>query len=168
MNYVGIDIRKRYCVLVAIDERGQDLARGRIDGNSACGFAQFFAAVAGPSKAVLEVCLELGRIHHLLKEIDSIEKVVLAHPLKTRLIADAQIKTDALDAKALATLLRGDSFRKLPGEVLEKVLNLLIFSETTADITGLRLWEAQAPNAFGVVASLPTTRSRRFCVCRDG
>jgi hypothetical protein len=32
----------------------------------------------------------------------------LANPLKTRLIADAQIKTDGLDAKALATLLRGD------------------------------------------------------------
>jgi len=33
---------------------------------------------------------------------------VLAHPLKTRLIADAQIKTDKIDAAALATLLRGN------------------------------------------------------------
>jgi len=44
----------------------------------------------------------------LLQEIDTIEEVLLANPLKTRLIADAQIKTDGLDAKALATLLRGD------------------------------------------------------------
>ena len=36
------------------------------------------------------------------------EEVVLAHPLKTRLIADAQIKTDRLDARAMATLLRGN------------------------------------------------------------
>ncbi len=34
--------------------------------------------------------------------------MVLAHPLKTRLIADAQIKTDRLDAYALGTLLRGN------------------------------------------------------------
>ncbi len=32
--------------------------------------------------------------------------VVVAHPLKTRLIADAQIKTDRLDAHGLVTLLR--------------------------------------------------------------
>ena len=92
MNYVGLDIHKRYSVLVAIGEGGQELRRGRINGNSAFGFAQFF---------VLEACWNWGRIHDLLKEIDSIEEVVLAHPLKTRLIADAQIKTDALDAKVL-------------------------------------------------------------------
>ena len=33
---------------------------------------------------------------------------MLAHPLKTRLIADAQIKTGKIDAAALATLLRGN------------------------------------------------------------
>ena len=33
---------------------------------------------------------------------------MLAHPFKTRLIADAEIKTDRLDARALATLLRGN------------------------------------------------------------
>jgi len=57
---------------------------------------------------VLEACWNWGRIHDLLQEIDAVEEVVLANPLKTRLIADAQIKTDGLDAKALATLLRGD------------------------------------------------------------
>jgi transposase len=35
-------------------------------------------------------------------------RVVVAHPLKTRMIADAKIKTDKLDAKTLAELLRGD------------------------------------------------------------
>jgi transposase len=108
MNYVGVDIHKRYSVLVAVDERGRELRRGRINANGASGFAQFFGGLEGPSKVVLEACWNWGRIYDLLKEIDAIEEVVLAHPLKTRLIADAQIKTDALDARALATLLRGD------------------------------------------------------------
>src|SRR5262249_7217038 len=108
MNYVGIDIHKRYSVLVAVDERGRELARGRVSGNSAFGFAQFFGRLQGLSKAVLEACWNWGRIYDLLQEIDSVQEVVLAHPLKTRLIADAQIKTDSLDAHALATLLRGD------------------------------------------------------------
>ncbi len=42
------------------------------------------------------------------EEMEEVEEVVLAHPLKTRLIADAQIKTDRLDAFALGTLLRGN------------------------------------------------------------
>jgi transposase len=33
-------------------------------------------------------------------------KVVLAHPLKTKMIAEAKIKTDKIDAKTLAELLR--------------------------------------------------------------
>jgi|SRR4030095_16389835 transposase len=112
MNYVGVDIHKRYSVLVAVDERGWELARGRISGNSASGFAQFFAGLEGKSKVVVEACWNWGRIHDVLEEIEQ-EEVVLAHPLKTRLIADAQIKTDALDAQALATLLHGDLIAKM-------------------------------------------------------
>ena len=108
MNYVGVDIHKRYSVLVAVDERGRELGRSRSNGNTAFGFAQFFGGLEGKSKVVLEACWNWGRIYDLLSEIGQVEEVVLAHPLKTRLIADAQIKTDGLDAHALATLLRGD------------------------------------------------------------
>jgi hypothetical protein len=38
--------------------------------------------------------------------LEGMEEVVLANPLRTRLIADAQIKTDKGDAPVLATLLR--------------------------------------------------------------
>jgi len=108
MNYVGIDIHKRYSVFVALDERGRELKRCRINGNTAFGFDQFFSGLDGKSKVVVEACWNWGRIYDLLSEIEQVEEVVLAHPLKTRLIADAQIKTDGLDAHGLATLLRGD------------------------------------------------------------
>ena len=51
MNYVGIDIHKKYSVLCAQDERGRTLREARIDGNSTDGFVQFFKALEGPSKA---------------------------------------------------------------------------------------------------------------------
>lgn len=38
-------------------------------------------------------------------------QVVVANPLKTRAIAEARIKTDALDAQILAKLLASDLFR---------------------------------------------------------
>src|SRR5881227_4100393 len=108
MNYVGVDIHKRYSVLVAVDERGRELGRSRSNGNTAFGFAQFFGGLEGKSKVVLEACWNWGRIYDLLSEIEQVEEVVLAHPLKTRLIAEAQIKTDSLDALAFLTLLRGN------------------------------------------------------------
>jgi len=108
MNYVGVDIHKKYSVLCGLDESGRKLREGRVEGNSATGFAQFFAGLEGPSKAVVEACWNWGLIHDELEELEPVEEVVLAHPYKTRLIADAQIKTDRLDAHALGTLLRGN------------------------------------------------------------
>jgi hypothetical protein len=81
-------------VLCAQDEGGHKLEEARIEGNGAQDYAQFFRALEGPSRAVLEACCNWGLIHDLVKEIAEVEEVVLAHPLKTRLIADAQIKTD--------------------------------------------------------------------------
>lgn len=37
MNYVGIDIHKRYSVLAAQDESGRKLKEARIEGNAAGG-----------------------------------------------------------------------------------------------------------------------------------
>jgi len=36
------------------------------------------------------------------------ERILLANPFKTRIIAEAQIKTDKVDARILADLLRGN------------------------------------------------------------
>jgi transposase len=108
MNYVGVDIHKEYSVLCALDESGRKLCEGRVAGNAPEGFARFFAGLGGPSKAVIEACWNWGLIHDELEELGQVEEVVLAHPYKRRLIADAQIKTDRLDAHALGTLLRGN------------------------------------------------------------
>ncbi len=108
MNYVGIDIHKKYSVLCAQDEQGRKIKEARIEGNSAEEYAGFFGSLEGRSKVVLEACWNWGLTHDLLEEIGQVEEVVLAHPLKTRLIADAQIKTDRLDAHGLGTLLRGN------------------------------------------------------------
>ena len=50
MNYAGIDIHKRYSVLVAVDERGRELGRGCINGNTAFGFAQLCRSLGGKAR----------------------------------------------------------------------------------------------------------------------
>jgi transposase len=56
----------------------------------------------------MEACWNWGWLYDLLVKIEQVDEVVLAHPYKTRLIAEAQIKTDKLDAQMLAKLLRGE------------------------------------------------------------
>lgn len=92
----------------ATDERGQELKRRRINGNSAAGFARFFSELGEENKVVMEACWNWGWLYDLLGRTEGVGEVVLAHPYKTRLIAEAQIKTDHLDAQILAKLLRGD------------------------------------------------------------
>jgi transposase len=54
-------------------------------------------------------------------------QVVLAHPLKTRAIAEARIKTDTIDATTLAELLRLDGIPKayIPPRGVRDVRELL-------------------------------------------
>src|SRR5437762_11654371 len=104
MNYVGVDVHKKYSVLCALDERGRKLREARIEGNTGCGFAQFFRRLEGSSEAVVEACWNWGLSHDEREELELVEVVVLAHPAKTRLIVDAQINADWLDAHALGAL----------------------------------------------------------------
>ena len=80
MNYVGIDIHKRYSVLVALDERGRELKRCRINGNTAFGFAQFFSGLDGKSKVVVEACWNWGRIYDLLLGVEVPLRRVMRDP----------------------------------------------------------------------------------------
>jgi transposase len=127
MQYVGIDYHKRYSVCSATDERGQSVRERRIAGNSAAGFAQFFSELGEPAKVVMEACWNWGWLYDLLGETPGVAEVVLAHPYKTRLIAEAQIKTDRIDARALAKLLRGDLIARshAPGPATRQRKHLL-------------------------------------------
>lgn len=108
MYYVGIDIHKRYSVCASEDEQGRRLRGARIEGNAPAAFAQYLSALGGPCRIALEACWNWGTIYDRVVVLPQVEEVVVGHPLKTRLIAEAQIKTDKIDAQALATLLRGN------------------------------------------------------------
>lgn len=45
MNYVGVDIHKKYSVLCALDKEGRKLREARVEGNASSGFVQFFAGL---------------------------------------------------------------------------------------------------------------------------
>jgi len=88
-------------------------------------FQDFFSQTNEPIKAVVEAGRTWGVIYDLLESIGV--EPVLANPLKTRAIAEAKIKTDTIDAKTLADLLRADLIPTVhvPSHTVRSQKNLL-------------------------------------------
>jgi transposase len=103
MYYVGLDVHKAYCMTAVLDEQGQLIDRCRLASEPVT-LRQYFRKFDEPTQVAVEACYNWGYFFDILQ--DCTEEVVLAHPLKTRLIAEARIKTDAIDARVLAELLR--------------------------------------------------------------
>jgi len=107
MLYVGVDYHKRYSQVNVVDERGESRARARLS-NEFDEIETFFKSLGEPCKVVVEACWNWGLIYDWLEKMGSVTEVQLAHPTRTRAIAAAQIKTDAIDAHTLAQLLRAN------------------------------------------------------------
>lgn len=109
MKYYGIDIHKKYSVYTAIDGRGAILEQGKI-ANDPKAFAQVMNHSTEASKVVIEATSNWYYIYDLLEGMA--DEVCLAHPLATKAIASAKVKTDKIDATTLAQLLRADLIPK--------------------------------------------------------
>jgi transposase len=101
MKCVGLDVHKKYIHGTVLDEHGRVVKREKFDYTRE-GFEEFFQGI-GKAKVAMEAgyCWQPG--YELLEDMG--HNVSLAHPLKTRLIADVKIKTDAKASEALAQLL---------------------------------------------------------------
>lgn len=104
MQYVGIDLHKEKVYGTILDENGTVVKEGKFE-NKKTDFIEFFQEVdrAQVAMGAIGFC---HPVYDLLEEMGF--DVSLAHPLKTRLIGEAKIKTDKIDAKVLADLLRSD------------------------------------------------------------
>ncbi len=105
MQYIGFDIHKRYTFYTQIDGCGQIQRQGRLR-NTREAMGEFFAEVTEPTRVVLEASMNWYHLYDLLEALQI--PVTLAHPLRTRAIAEAKVKTDKIDSATLAHLLRAD------------------------------------------------------------
>lgn len=120
MYYLGIDYHKGYSQVAVVDEKGTVRTNGKI-ANEKKAFALLKEYYKEPYRAVIEAGRNWGMMYDLLEELDI--KTVVGHPLKIRAIADAKIKSDSIDAKTLAHLLRADLIPQVhvpPKEVREQ------------------------------------------------
>lgn len=105
MQYVGFDIHKRFTFYTQMNETGEIQRQGKLE-NSHEALAAFFADIGEPAQVALEASINWYHLYDLLEALDI--PVTLAHPLRTRAIAEAKVKTDKVDSTILAHLLRAD------------------------------------------------------------
>jgi len=94
---IGLDVHKRYSYVAVVDELGEIVEEKRIENTKES--LQKFASKYKGAKAVIEATSNYRFIYDVL---ENYVEVKLAHPYKTRAIAEARIKNDRLDAKMLA------------------------------------------------------------------
>lgn len=111
MKYMGIDHHKQHFLATMMDEKGRILSRDKVSTERAS-IRHYFSKASsdGPVKAVMEACYGWEYFYDEVEGL--VEELIMAHPLKTRLIAEARIKTDAIDSETLAHLLRADLIPK--------------------------------------------------------
>jgi transposase len=105
MYSIGVDFHKRYSHMTVVSAQGQVLKAGNVP-NTPEAVRAFVAPYRQGGQAVIEATRNWTVMYDLLE--NELEVVHLAHPLKVRAIAEARIKTDRIDSRILAHLLRCD------------------------------------------------------------
>lgn len=105
MIHLGIDQHKRYSQVHAINDKGEVLFQGKVNSSK----EEFVKLRERFANQEIQSVIEASRtwiIYDILDELNFNPKV--ANPLKTKAIAEAQVKTDSIDARTLAYLLKAD------------------------------------------------------------
>ena len=103
MTYIGFDHHKKWTQAAAIDDQGKIIREMRVL-NDSSSLKGFLKGLAKPWKGVVEAGPTWGWIYDTLSELGV--KMIVANPKAVRAIAEAKIKTDKIDARMLASLLR--------------------------------------------------------------
>jgi transposase len=103
MRWVGIDLHRRRSHITVLDEAGRELLSRRI-ANDPQTFLELLAEIDGESRIALEATYGWEWLADVLEAAGY--ELHLAHPLRTKAIASARVKNDAVDARTLAHLLR--------------------------------------------------------------
>ena len=104
MRFIGLDIHRDFCE-VAISEGGKARRAGRVASRPA-ELELFAQSLGADDRVVLEATGNALAIARIIEP--HVGEVVLAHARKVRAIAEAKVKTDAIDACTLAELLAAD------------------------------------------------------------
>ena len=106
IRYVGVDVGKDRCRAALMNKQGV-IEREFFFENNHKRIEHLTSLLNSEDRVVMESTANLWLTLYEALDNKNI-KVVLANPMKTKAIASARVKTDKVDAKILAHLLRAD------------------------------------------------------------
>lgn len=117
MVYVGVDFHKSFSQVAVMDETGKVQENVKLLHRNKEKLYNYFQRFEPKTSITFEATRSWYWFSDLLDELNMDTHMV--HPLKTKLIAEARIKNDKIDAETLALLTRADLLvesRQLKGE----------------------------------------------------
>jgi transposase len=106
VQFIGLDVHKRVIEACILDAQGKVAHRNRFPATREA-LEAFAAEHLGPEdRLTLEATTNTWTITDILEP--HVAEVLISNPLRTKAIASAKIKTDKVDARVLAELLRAD------------------------------------------------------------
>jgi transposase len=105
IEYVGIDYHTKFAVATRMQKDGTIISKDKVM-NTKTDIQNYLSLLPQNSKLVLEATNNWYAFMEWSHDLPL--DVKLAHPLKLKAIAQARIKTDSIDSKILADLLRSD------------------------------------------------------------
>ncbi len=104
MLYTGLDLHKSFSYITTMDERGEIIGQKKLPSNGE--IVEFLKGFEDTMEVAIEATPSWYWLYDCLEEEGF--DVRLSHPLRTKAIASAKVKTDKVDSATLAHLLRGN------------------------------------------------------------
>jgi len=105
MNYVGIDLHRKFSQVHVFNNETQEATSHRMSNDERL-MTNFFNTLDGSCKIAVEAT---GNWYWLIDLLQAMGyEVLLSNPVQTKAIAKARIKNDKVDARTLAHLLKAD------------------------------------------------------------
>ncbi|MGC8999277.1 MAG: IS110 family transposase, partial [Candidatus Bathyarchaeia archaeon] len=104
--YIGLDVHKDWTFATVLDQNGRVVVQRRLPNELVPSFVGNFHV----EKIGLEASTYVAPLYRVL--VNRGYRVEVSHPKKTRYIAEARIKSDRVDSRAIAELVRLDSLPK--------------------------------------------------------
>lgn len=104
MYYVGLDVHKEFCQASVLDESGEEISSTKVPTRKE--ELESFLDGFEDARFVLESTGVWEFVYGIVESKGF--EVLLAHPMKVKAISSAKVKTDKVDARTLAQLLRMD------------------------------------------------------------
>ena len=97
--YIGIDLHKKYSVYTTMDVKGNIINQKRVEHDSK-DLDEFISSLNEDDNIAMESTINWYYFYELFES--RTQNISLAHPAKTKVIAQAKLKNDKVDSEMLA------------------------------------------------------------------